>query len=268
MAATGRLEKEVSMKNVLVTGSGSGLGKVLTQKYADLGYRVYALDVSEEGLGDLTGDNIIRLQCDISDENSWDNNVIPRIESDGKGLDIVIACASIMHIGNALDCSKPDWDKLNSINLTGQYLTANKTLPFLKMNRGNILFIGSPSALLAVRDEVCYVTFKHAVRGLNKSVAFDFGKDGIRSNIVHPGWIRTAMSDQEMQEIMDQEGCSLDEAYAIATRFVPLRRPAHLEEIWNAVEFLTSDKASYITGADLCIDGGLSIVDPGMVAFE
>lgn len=140
-------------------------------------------------------------------------------------------------------------------------------MKYLRQNKGNILFIGSPSALLAVRDEVCYVTFKHAVRGLSKSVAFDFGVDGIRANVVHPGWMRTAMSDVEMQEIMERDQVSLDEAYATATRFVPLRRPGSLDEIWYPIEFLTSDKAAYITGAELTVDGGLSIVDPGMVGF-
>ena len=221
------------MKHVVVTGAASGLGNYLANMFADKGYIVYGLDLDKKKLDEISNKNIIPLLCDITKEAEWDNVLLRKVEEDGQGIDIVIACASIMHIGNA----------------------------------GNILFIGSPSALLAVRDEVCYVTFKHAIRGLSKSVAFDFGEAGVRANVVHPGWIRTAMSDEEMKEIMKKEGCGLDEAYAIATRFVPLRRPATLLEIGNAVDFLTSEAASYITGTELSVDGGLGIVDPGMVAF-
>ena len=256
------------MKTVLVTGAAAGLGHYLTLSYVKKGYTVFALDIDEKNLQNLPKENILPIKMDISSPADWDTVVVPEIEKLGKGLDIVIACASVMHLGSAETCPEAEWNKVNSINLTGQYLTAKKTLPFLQQNKGNILFIGSPSGLLAVPDEVCYVTFKHAVRGLSKSVAIDFGSAGIRANVVHPGWMRTVMSDKEMEEIMAHEHCSLDEAYLRATRFVPLRRPGDLEEIWNAIDFLTSDKASYITGAELTVDGGLTVVDPGMVAFE
>ena len=111
------------------------------------------------------------------------------------------------------------------------------------------------------------MTFKHAICGLSKSIAFDFGEEGVRSNVIHPGWIRTAMSDLEMQEIMDRDNITLDEAYSTVTRFVPLRRPATLDEIGQAVYFLTSDQSQYITGTELMVDGGLTIVDPGMIGF-
>ena len=114
---------------------------------------------------------------------------------------------------------------------------------------------------------MCYVTFKHALCGLSKSIAFDFGGEGVRSNVLHPGWMRTAMSDQEMQEIMERRNLSLDEAYEYVTRFVPLKRPGSLQEIARAALFLTSEQASYISGAELMADGGLTVVDPGMIGF-
>lgn len=255
------------MKTVLVTGAASGLGKYLTIMYAEKEYLVYALDIDKQNLNNLPENNIIPLHVDISKVEDWDNVVIPQIEKDAKGLDIVIACASVMHIGSAEECSLDDWKHVCDINLTGQFITVKQTLKYLKKNKGNILFIGSPSAKLAAREEVCYVTFKHAICGLSKSVAFDFGEEGVRSNVIHPGWIRTAMSDLEMQEIMDRDDVSLDEAYDTVTRFVPLKRPARLEELGQAVYFLTTEQSSYITGAELVVDGGLTIVDPGMIGF-
>lgn len=255
------------MKTVLVTGAASGLGKHLAQMYAAKGYTVYGLDVNAQNLSQLTEENIVPLHVDITKGEEWDNVVLPRLTTEGRGLDIVVACASVMHLGSVEQCTLEDWQFVCSVNLTAQFLTARKTMPFLKQNKGNILFIGSPAAKLAMREEVCYVTFKHALCGLSKSIAFDFGEAGVRSNVLHPGWMRTAMSDEEMQEIMAKENCSLDEAYAIATRFVPLKRPGSLAEIGQAADYLTSDQSSYITGAELMADGGLAIVDPGMVAF-
>lgn len=114
------------MKYVLVTGAASGLGKHLTLKYAELGYTVYALDIDKNNLVNLPKENIIPLCMNIASEESWDRDVLPRLEADNKGLDIVIACAAVMHIGSAEDCSVEDWNRVNGINLTGQYLTAKK----------------------------------------------------------------------------------------------------------------------------------------------
>lgn len=256
------------MGSVLVTGAASGLGKYLALMYAKSGHVVYALDIDKAALNELKGDNIIPLAMDISKESSWDEVALPAIDKATNQLDIVVACAAVMRIGNAEDCSVKDWQFVNDVNLTAQFITAKKTLKYLKKSKGNILFIGSPSAKLAVRDEVCYVTFKHAICGLSKSIAFDFGDFGVRSNILHPGWMRTAMSDMEMQEIMQRDKVSLEEAYSTVTRFVPMKRPGGLDEIGKAAEFLTSnDGASYITGAELMVDGGLTIVDPGMIGF-
>lgn len=255
------------MKSVLVTGAASGLGRHLALKYENKGYLVYALDINKDGLEEIASEKIIPIEIDISKENIWDKKVIPIIEENTDTLNIVIACAGVMRVGNVEECSMEDWKLMEDVNLTGHFLTAKKTMRFLKESRGNILFIGSPSAKMAVRDEVCYITFKHALCGLSKSIAFDYGYEGVRSNIVHPGWMRTAMSDEEMKEIMDRDNVSLDEAYDIATRYIPLRRAATLDEIWDTVEFLTSNKSTYVTGAELMVDGGITIVDAGMMGF-
>jgi NAD(P)-dependent dehydrogenase (short-subunit alcohol dehydrogenase family) len=255
------------MRNILVTGTASGLGRELALMYAKQGCKVYGLDVDKAKLDTLPKENIIPIQMDIANSEQWDTLALPAIEKAGEGLDVVVACAAVMRVGSVEDCTLETWNFVNNVNLTAQFLTAQKTMKYLKQTKGNILFIGSPSAKLAVRDEVCYVTFKHAICGLSKSVAFDYGEAGVRSNVLHPGWMRTAMSDMEMQEIMDRDNVSLDEAYATVTRFVPLKRPASLDEVCKAASYLTSIDASYITGAELMVDGGLTIVDPGMIGF-
>ena len=254
------------MRAVLVTGAASGLGRHLALAYAQEGCRVYAVDRDRTKLKTLESAQIRPVPMDITQPEAWEEEALPRIEQGG-GLDAVVACAAVMRLGSAESCSLEDWQFVNGVNLTAQFITAKKTLKYLKASRGSILFIGSPAARLAVRDEVCYVTFKHALCGLSKSIAFDFGGEGVRSNVLHPGWMRTAMSDQEMQEIMERRNLSLDEAYEYVTRFVPLKRPGSLQEIARAALFLTSEQASYISGAELMADGGLTVVDPGMIGF-
>lgn len=255
------------MKNILITGAASGLGRHLTLTFSKEGYQVYAIDINQNALNELPSQNIIPLCVDITNSEEWNQKIIPLLNSSSNSLDIVIACASIMHIGNVEDCTLNNWNRVCNINLTAQFLTAQKTIKYLKKAKGNILFIGSPSSKFATHNEVCYITFKHALCGLSKSIAFDFGKYGIRSNVIHPGWMRTAMSDKEMEEIMENQHVSLEDAYAIATRLVPLKRPASLDEVTSSIKYITSEQASYITGAELLVDGGLSIVDPGMASF-
>lgn len=255
------------MNYVLITGAASGLGKELTLMYMEMGYLVFALDIDHENLKKLPEKNIITCCLDVSKETEWEKNVIPVIKQHTNQLNIAIACAGIMQVGNVEECSSEDWKLMADANLNTHFMTAKKVIPFLKKCAGNILFIGSPSAQLAVRDEVGYVTFKHATVGLMKSIAFDYGKYKIRSNIIHPGWMRTAMSDMEMEEIMTKENVSLDKAYEIVCQHVPLKRPATLEEVCESIKFITSKRAGYITGAELKVDGGITIVDPGMIAM-
>ena len=117
--------------------------------------------------------------------------------------------------------------------------------------------------------EVCgYTTAKHALIGLTRSLARDYGPRGVRVNAVCPGWVRTPMADEEMQVLMERNRISLEEAYAVATCEVPLRRPARPEEIAAVCRFLASEEASIVTGAVLPADGGSTIVDVPTLAFE
>ncbi len=261
------MKEKDRMKSILITGAASGLGKALTLRYLEAGYKVFAVDLDAKNLKALEHKNIVPVVMDISSAKMWEEEAVLAIEKNGGTLDSAIACASLMKMGNVEDCSIEDWNLLNGVNLTGQFLTAKTTLKYLKQSKGSIVFIGSPSAKVAVRDEVCYVTFKHAILGLSKSIAFDYSALGVRSNVVHPGWIRTAMSDKEMEEIMERDNVSLEEAYDTVTRFVPMKRAAALDEVVDAVMYLTSDKASYVTGTEITVDGGLSVVDPGMIGF-
>ncbi|MBP1044586.1 SDR family oxidoreductase [Vagococcus sp. BWB3-3] len=253
------------MKSILITGGASGLGRHLAQRYENKGYLVYVLDMNEEKLTEVATKQIIPIHLDVSEESKWHEQVLPIIEENSGRLDCVIACAGVMRVGSVEECSRETWELMFNANLTAHFMTAKMTMPYLKQSRGNILFIGSPSATFAVRQEVSYITFKHGICGLMKSVAFDYGRSGVRANVVHPGWMKTPMSDLEMEEIMEREGVTLEEAYAQVCKHLPCQRPASLTEISNVIEFVCSDQASYMTGSEILVDGGASIVDVGML---
>jgi NAD(P)-dependent dehydrogenase (short-subunit alcohol dehydrogenase family) len=140
-------------------------------------------------------------------------------------------------------------------------------LPTLTQRRGNVVNVASVGGIVAVPEAAPYSVSKAALLMLTRTMAFELGPLGIRVNSISPGWVRTPMADDEMQVLMARDHVDLDGAYDKVTRFLPLRRPAEPEEIAGAVAFLASRDASFITGANLVVDGGASVVDVGMVAF-
>nr|P54795.1 RecName: Full=Protein MoaE [Klebsiella aerogenes]BAA05889.1 MoaE protein [[Enterobacter] aerogenes] [Klebsiella aerogenes] len=152
-------------------------------------------------------------------------------------------------------------------NLTSAFASVRACLPSLIARRGNVLFVASIASLAAGPQACGYVTAKHALIGLMRSVARDYGPQGVRANAICPGWVTTPMADEEMHPLMQAEGLSLTEAYQRVCRDVPLRRPASPEEIAQACQFLCSPQAAIISGATLVADGGASIVDVPTLAF-
>src|SRR6185436_17615985 len=123
------------------------------------------------------------------------------------------------------------WARARLANLDTAFVAARETLPLIIERRGAIVFIASIAALAAGAEVCGYTTFKHAMIGLTRSMARDYGPRGVRVNAVCPGWVRTPMADEEMKPLMRQHGCTLDQAYACVTSDVPLRRAAWPEEI-------------------------------------
>jgi NAD(P)-dependent dehydrogenase (short-subunit alcohol dehydrogenase family) len=109
---------------------------------------------------------------------------------------------------------------------------------------------------------------KHACIGLGKSLARDFGHQGVRTNMICPGWVSTAMADEQMQVLVEKNGLnSIEEAYALVTRDVPLGKPATAEDVSNVICFVASDEAALMNGSIVTVDGGSSVVDLPTLAF-
>jgi NAD(P)-dependent dehydrogenase (short-subunit alcohol dehydrogenase family) len=254
-------------RSVLITGGGTGIGAACARRLAAEGMRVAVLGRRKAPL-DVVAAEVGGLAI-VADASRTDDmrSAVTRVADRFGGVDALIANAGGHGVSAALQTDDASWRKARSGNLDSAFVAARAALPCLLRRQGTIVFVSSIAAL-GSGPEVCgYTTFKHAVIGLMRSLARDYGPQGVRVNAVCPGWVRTPMSDEEMQPLMRQHGISLDGAYALVTADVPLRRPANADEIASVCRFLISPDASIITGAVIVADGGSTITDVGTLAF-
>jgi NAD(P)-dependent dehydrogenase (short-subunit alcohol dehydrogenase family) len=241
-------------KVAIVTGAASGMGAATARRFGKEGAKVVVADMLEEDgrkvASDITlangGAEFMRL--DVTDETSWQSVVAATVAKHGR-LDILVNNAGIS--GSAVvDMLDTDaWDRLMQVNARGVFLgTKYAVLEMKKTGGGAIVNLSSISGNTGqTMTHMGYNASKGAVRTLTKSTAVQFGRDGIRANSVHPG----------LMPPMRTSGATADPTVrAKMLQGVPLRRAGEVDEVANAVLFLASDEASYITGAELYVDGG------------
>jgi NAD(P)-dependent dehydrogenase (short-subunit alcohol dehydrogenase family) len=160
------------------------------------------------------------------------------------------------------------WRSTLDANLTGSLnLVRAAIAPMSQRGGGSIVLVSSVAGLTAFPGEVDYTVTKAAMIGLARSIAVDHAAARIRANVVCPGWVFTPMADTTLDRLKDTRGVDRAGAYAMATRFVPARRPAEPEEIAACILFLASDEASYVNAAVLRADGGSGALDVIAIPF-
>lgn len=255
-------------KTVLITGGGTGIGAAVARRIraeggtvALVGRRLEPLQAVAEEIGATA------FAADAADGASMKAAISAIVKQFG-GLDILVANAGGHGVGPTISMTDETWDLAVRLNLNTAFVSAREALPHLISTRGNIVVLASIAGLFAGPDAAGYVTTKHACIGLAKSLARDYGRFGVRTNTVCPGWVTTAMADEQMAVLLERHGlASIEEAYALVTKDVPLGRPASPEDVANAVCFLASAEASMINGAVLTVDGGAGTVDLPTLAF-
>jgi len=249
-----RLENKVA----LITGGASGMGASMARIFAREGAKVVIADMLEaEGkaiANEITRANgsAIFQKLDVSSEAQWRAAIDATLAAYGK-FDILVNDAGISGSAEQDLFDSAAWEKIMAINSTGTFLGMKFAIPEMKkVGGGSIVNISSISGVTGQRGiHVAYNASKGAVRTLTKAAAVQHGRDNIRVNSVHPGLLPP----------MRTSGRTADPAVrAKMLEGVPLRRDGRVEEVANAVLFLASDEASYITGVELYVDGGFLAV--------
>jgi len=242
----GRLDGKVA----IITGGSRGMGASHVRRFVAEGAKVAFSDILvEEGqaLAEELGSNAKFFEHDITNAVDWDK-VVSETEAAFGPINILVNNAGIAPTNPIEETSEEEYRKVIDINQVAVFLGMKAVIPSMKKTKnGSIVNISSLSGLISGPNQISYVASKFAVRGMTKSAALELGPHGIRVNSVHPGIIETPMTMNEEVEAMLEE----------ISKTVPMQRTAKPEEVTNLVLFLASDEASYSTGAEFIIDGGL-----------
>lgn len=255
-------------KVAFITGGGTGIGAAVAQGLVQrggqvvlMGRRRALLQAVAEPLGGLVVEGDAAVADDV-------RAALAQALQHFGGIDILVANAGGHGMGELTQTTDADWRTAAHQNLDTAFVCARELMPSLVQRRGNIVLLSSLAGHFAGPGVVGYVTMKHALIGLTRSLARDYGRQGVRTNAVCPGWVRTAMADAQMQVLADKQGLpGIDSAYALVTRHVPLGRAAQAHEVADAVLYLASSRASMVNGTSLMVDGGASAVDLPTIAF-
>ncbi|MCW1824419.1 hypothetical protein A5731_00885 [Mycolicibacterium conceptionense] len=250
--SSGRLTEKVAF----VSGGARGMGAAHVRRLAEEGATVHFGDI-EDGLGKEQEDTLRRMgldvtfhHLDVTDSDSW-SEVMARIADDHARLDVLVNNAGIIDMDKLEDQTDEHWQRVISVNQTGVFKGTRAALPLLRNSAAaSIVNISSIFGLVGADGYFAYIASKGSVTTMTKAMAVSYGPEGIRCNSVHPGYIQTPMLDEELKGL--GEGAS----EAIHQQ-IPLRRFSRAEEVSEVVAFLASDAASYVSGAEILVDGGL-----------
>lgn len=254
---------------VVITGGGTGIGAAVAERYAAEGAHVVVVGRRREPLDAVaarTGAAVV--VADAADAASARAAVQATLDRFGR-IDVLVNNAGGHGFSAVGETDDASWAASLEANLGTAFVMSREALPALIESTGQIVVISSLAGLFAGPSVAGYTVGKHALIGLTKTLARDYGRHGVRVNAVCPGWVQTPMADAEMDEFAAHAGLrTRAEAYGAVTADVPLARAAQPREIAAVVRFLGSGESSYMSGAVLVVDGGAHIVDVPTLAFD
>ena len=221
------MTKALEGKVALITGGGTGVGEACARLFAEDGASVAVMGRRPEPLQRVAAETGgLAVPGDASKGADCERAVRAVTDAFGR-LDVLVSCAGVMREGSVTAMEPAEWREVLDANLDAAMQAARAAIPaMLHAGGGSIVNVSSLAALFAPGDMAAYVTSKAALAGLTRSLAVDYGRQGIRVNTLSPGWILTPMSEEEMRVIAQAKGIAYDEALAQATRYLPLGRMA------------------------------------------
>lgn len=239
-------------KVAVITGGNSGIGKGVAEHFYREGAKVviFGRDAAKLAAAKQEmGNDILAIQGDVTNTADLKNLFEQTKNTFGK-IDILVVNSGVGLRLHVSDVTEENFDNMVNINYRGAYFTVKYSLDYLN-TPASIILIASVAASMTVKHHSVYASSKAAVIKLAKNFAIDLGERGIRVNSISPGYIKTPIFDQRLEK---------DPAYlSRRAANVPLKRIGTPQDIANAALFLASDEASYVTGADLIVDGGYAV---------
>jgi NAD(P)-dependent dehydrogenase (short-subunit alcohol dehydrogenase family) len=251
-------------KAAIVTGGAMGIGEATARKLARLGATVALFDI-DHNAGNKTAASITKsgatcdfFPCNVSVSAEVSQAVDAAVSKYG-GIDVLVSNAGIQLYGDAVTTTEEEWDRLMGINLKGCFLVSKFVVPHMRKHGGAIVIVGSVQSMTAISNSVAYVASKHGLLGLTRAMSLDYAQKGIRVNCVCPGAIDTPMLRWAASLSNDPE-----KVIETCNRMHPLGRVGKAQEVADAIVYLASPMASFITGAALIVDGGMLVPAGGM----
>jgi NAD(P)-dependent dehydrogenase (short-subunit alcohol dehydrogenase family) len=252
----GRLEGKVA----LITGGAGAIGRATASRFATDGAVVVVADRDESHAQEVAatlrsggGGQALGLAVDVTSDASVATMVDKVVRAYGR-IDILFTCAGVLASGSVTDVSLADWDRTLAVNLTGPFLASRHVVPVMISNGGgSIVHMSSTAGLVGETSIAAYCASKGGVLMLARQMALDYARQGVRVNVICPGWIDTPFNAPAIEAAGGEAVLA-----PFVDRMVPIGRQGNPDEVADVVVFLASDDARLMTGSVVTVDGGLT----------
>jgi len=244
---------------VVVTGGAKGIGGACVKAFTEGGAKVCILDIDQAGqeFADTLGNDTFFIHCDVSKEDEV-KTAFRKIEKKLGAVEILVNNAGIQRYSTVTETSEEEWDLVMNVNLKSAFLCSKYAIPMMvNNNKGCVINVASVQSFISQKNVAPYTTSKTALLGLTRSIAVDYAPN-IRSVAVCPGTVDTPMFRNSIQESPNP-----DEVLEECNEMHLVKRICSSEEVGELITYLASDKAGFITGQAIRIDGGLGITIAG-----